>query len=122
MDDLYGGVSLRAALFADGDDAAAAAEETEMLAGPAQVDVLLEACTEEASGEWGVCDGGWQPVLSKVRGVLKRAAVATCCAYLMAALTPKQFLCVLHVTYEMKLVCVVCNLLRQIHTCRLFCI
>lgn len=59
---LYGSVSLRAA-FAEDDTAV-----FDALPEPAAVDVMLEACTDGAAGQWGECEGGWQPVLFQVRG------------------------------------------------------
>lgn len=67
MNELYGSVSLRAAFAGD----AFAEEEEEgtdgdALRGPDVVDVVVEACTAGAAGEWGACEGGWQPVLFQV--------------------------------------------------------
>ena len=76
IDELYGSVSLRAALAAAGGEEEEAGSPTDGDGGDESlgegegggdvVDVMLEACTEAAAGEWGVCEGGWRPVLFQV--------------------------------------------------------
>lgn len=63
---LYGSVSLRAA-FSDEYEGDSGGAGPKSLPEPVVVDLVVEACTQGAAGEYGVCDGGWQPVLSQVR-------------------------------------------------------
>lgn len=67
IDELYGSVSLRA-VFAGDEEAGSllAGDIDDSLGEPGVVDVVVEACMEGAAGEWGACEGGWQPVLSQV--------------------------------------------------------
>eukprot|EP00903_Cladosiphon_okamuranus_P008490 g8157.t1 len=65
IDGLYGSVSLRAA-FAGDEDAESLVDEGGSIGEPGVVDVMVEACTDGATGEWGVCEGGWEPVFQEV--------------------------------------------------------
>lgn len=69
IDGLYGSVSLHAA-FAGDEDAGSLEDEDGSIWGPGlvdvMVDVVVEACTDGAAGEWGACEGDWEPVLFQV--------------------------------------------------------